>query len=224
MFQAPTEAGLPPLSTLLDDVPGGSRRVARHLGISESTLQRYRRANRAPRAVMLALFWESRWGVSLAHSQIFNDARAQAGLAASLADELARTRAQLDRLLATYHAPRAANDPLNCERPADAPVRSPARPARSLAPAEPALAVARRGAFLAFCHDDVSYWGGAAQASRMYARPAGHLDMRNAATSAPQRMMMVSRPISAGVGMNAFTGLSSLSASATGISAQSPPG
>lgn len=112
MFQAPSAAGLPHLSTLLDSIPGTPKQLARHLGISARTLARYRRAGQAPRAIMLALFWESPWGCSYAHTAAFNDARIHAALSASLRAELDRLRGQLARLLADYHAARAANDPL----------------------------------------------------------------------------------------------------------------
>lgn len=72
MFRAPTAAGLPALSAMLDDIPATPRQIARHLGIAESTLATYRRANAAPRAVMLALFWETRWGRSAADTEAHN--------------------------------------------------------------------------------------------------------------------------------------------------------
>ncbi len=61
---------------------------------------------------MLALFWESPWGRSFAHAAVFNEARGHAAYARALGDELHRVRDQLGRVLAAYHAPRAANEPL----------------------------------------------------------------------------------------------------------------
>ena len=112
MFQAPTSAGIPPLSVLLDSIPARPHQLARHLGVSVATLNRWRRADQAPRAAMLALFWESPWGRSFAHAAVFNEARQQAALARSLADALHQARGQLGRMLLDYHAPRAANWPL----------------------------------------------------------------------------------------------------------------
>lgn len=72
MFRAPTQAGLPGIDTMLDDIPATRQQIARHLGISESTLATYKRTGNAPRAVMLALFWETRWGRSAADCEAAN--------------------------------------------------------------------------------------------------------------------------------------------------------
>ena len=72
MFRAPGHAGLPTFQTLLDDVPAPLAVTARHLGISVNTLRRYKRENSAPRAIMLAVFWESRWGISAIDADAFN--------------------------------------------------------------------------------------------------------------------------------------------------------
>ena len=44
------------------------------LGLSLSTMRKYRRLEQAPRAVMLALFWESPYGASVIYSETVNDA------------------------------------------------------------------------------------------------------------------------------------------------------
>lgn len=72
MFRSPHHAGLPSLSMMLADIPATPAQVARHLGIKESTLATYRRADSAPRAIMLALFWETRWGRSAADTEAAN--------------------------------------------------------------------------------------------------------------------------------------------------------
>jgi len=72
MFRAPSQAGLPAFSTILHDLPASPAQVARHLGISAGTLTRYRTADQAPRPVMLALFWETRWGRSAADCEATN--------------------------------------------------------------------------------------------------------------------------------------------------------
>ncbi|MDM0118102.1 hypothetical protein QTI66_39225 [Variovorax sp. J22R133] len=43
--------------------------------MSLRTLQRYIAAGHPPRAVQLALWFESRWGMSALHEQAFNEAR-----------------------------------------------------------------------------------------------------------------------------------------------------
>lgn len=72
MFRSPSHAGLPGIDTMLDDLPATRRQIAQHLDIAESTLAAYRRTGNAPRAVMLALFWETRWGRSVADSEAHN--------------------------------------------------------------------------------------------------------------------------------------------------------
>ena len=45
------------------------------LGLSESTIRKYRREGQAPRPVMYALFWETPWGRATADANAINDAR-----------------------------------------------------------------------------------------------------------------------------------------------------
>lgn len=66
MFRSPSPAGLPHLLTMLDDIPATPRQICALLGIQPSTLARYKRAGQAPKQVMLALFWETKWGLSAA--------------------------------------------------------------------------------------------------------------------------------------------------------------
>lgn len=109
MLRAPTQT--PPLSFLLDDVPARPAQVARHLGLTLRTLERYRAAEQAPRAVMLALFWESRWGVSLADTVAFNGARLALQQVQCLERENAMLRGRIARLerLGQFGS---ANDPV----------------------------------------------------------------------------------------------------------------
>lgn len=98
MFRAPSHAGLPALKTLLDDLPATRAEVARHLGISATTLARYERQEGAPRAIMLALFWESRWGRSAADCEAVNWAALQHHRAQILERENAALRRQIEFL------------------------------------------------------------------------------------------------------------------------------
>lgn len=66
--------------------------IARNLGISPRTLQRYEADNAAPRSIMLALYHESDSGRQAAHLQLFNEARAFAQLSASLERHLQEQR------------------------------------------------------------------------------------------------------------------------------------
>lgn len=74
---------LPALSILLDEQPSDLKRAAKHVGLSVKTLQRYRDADAAPRAVMLALFYESKYGYSVLHTTAFNAQRIYSALADS---------------------------------------------------------------------------------------------------------------------------------------------
>ena len=65
-------AGLPGLNFMLADIPANHKQVARHLGVTEQTLKKYIKAEGAPRAIMLALFWETRWGRSAADTEAAN--------------------------------------------------------------------------------------------------------------------------------------------------------
>ena len=72
MFRSPTMAGLPGLNFMLADIPANHNQVARHLGVTEQTLNKYIKSEGAPRAIMLALFWETRWGRSAADTEAAN--------------------------------------------------------------------------------------------------------------------------------------------------------
>ena len=99
MFRSPSGAGLPHIETMLDDLSHYTmRQIAAHLGIKESTLKTYKRQGGAPRAVMLALFWETKWGRSAADVEAFNAATAATGEARSLRDHQARLAGIIWRL------------------------------------------------------------------------------------------------------------------------------
>ena len=68
MFRAPYPAHLPHFSYVLDNVPGSIDQKAKLLDISPATLRKYRARGQAPRAVHLALFWESTWGIQYIES------------------------------------------------------------------------------------------------------------------------------------------------------------
>lgn len=119
MFSAPPPARMPAFSFLVGDMPGTPAQVARFLGVSHRTLQRWSAAGHAPRAVMLALYWESRWGRSAMDAGLVNDARVYAGLAGALERENATLRARIARLerLGGFGS---ANDPIARDWPAQA--------------------------------------------------------------------------------------------------------
>lgn len=115
MFRAPSQAGLPPLQYLLADIPASTGQIARHLGIPFDQMAAYHAKEEAPRPVMLALFWESRWGRSAADVDATNHAAHQFQRAAALERENAALRRQVARLeseLAAAPTHRAANAPI----------------------------------------------------------------------------------------------------------------
>jgi len=91
-FLAPSFARLPPLAYLLADQVEPRKNIARHLGVSLRTLQRYQASGNAPRAVYLTLWFESRWGLSALHAQAVNEAQHARAWVASLERECERLR------------------------------------------------------------------------------------------------------------------------------------
>lgn len=110
MFLAPAQT--PHILTLLDDLPTRDKRqIARHLGVCAKTVERWQRTGNAPRMAHLALFWETRWGLSVAHCAALNGERWARGLAAALERENATLRTRIAYLEAAGDFG-AANSPL----------------------------------------------------------------------------------------------------------------
>lgn len=109
LTQLPTY--VPPLSVMLPDLGNPPpAAIARALDVSPATVRRWIAADRAPRAVMLSLFWLTRWGRSEIDCRAVNDARIQSGLASSLRSEVARLEKRVRRIcrIADFGS---ANDP-----------------------------------------------------------------------------------------------------------------
>lgn len=98
MFRAPYGVQMPSLLTMLDDLPHNVPMLCKHLDISRTTLDRYIKAEGAPRPVMLALFWETRWGVSQINCQAVNDAMQHAGYSSMLRQQNAKLKDAIKRL------------------------------------------------------------------------------------------------------------------------------
>lgn len=102
----------PPLSLMLADLGHPKpAELARVLGYSRATVYRWRASDRAPRAVLLALFWATRWGRSEVECTAINDALMQAQLA-SCARSVAESRLQAIERLLSLGQFGSANDPL----------------------------------------------------------------------------------------------------------------
>ncbi len=73
---------LPPLSVLVGDLhgPRTPEAIGHHLGVSALTVRRWIAKDEAPRSAALALFWETRWGLSALDAQAVNLVRSHVGL------------------------------------------------------------------------------------------------------------------------------------------------
>lgn len=112
----PSPTQMPPLWMLVDDIGRPSpRQLARSFDVTERTVKRWLKEDQAPRAVMFALFWLTRWGQQAVHCEAHNDAILQASIARNLRDQIERLRAQLEHLgrIADFGA---ANDPAESVR------------------------------------------------------------------------------------------------------------
>ncbi len=106
MLRAPRQ--LPPFSLLVADLQAKPREIAKHFGVTERTFWAWKKADRAPRPVMLALFWESRWGRSLADTTAFNEASMYRAQVQGLEREIHRLSNlvyRLDKLADTANSP-----------------------------------------------------------------------------------------------------------------------
>lgn len=119
MFRSPSPAGLPHLHTMLDDIPATPDKIAALLGIKPATLAVYRRTGQAPQPVMLALFWETKFGMSAAdcearrHSDTYRDqAKSLERKNAILLMQIKLLEDELARMAQESHAVGAANGPI----------------------------------------------------------------------------------------------------------------
>lgn len=89
----------PSLNAMLEDIGTPSLSVvAKVLGVHVRTVERWVAADCAPRAALLALFYATRWGQSLVHTQAHNDAVLQAHIARNLLERLDNAERQLAKL------------------------------------------------------------------------------------------------------------------------------
>ena len=90
----------PPAFSLLLQALGNPpvHEVARFLGVTPRTIYAWRRADRAPRAALLALFWESHYGFSALDSDREYRAQVLQSLTDALRNENAMLRARIARL------------------------------------------------------------------------------------------------------------------------------
>lgn len=96
-FRAPTSGRLPHIETMLNSI-GSDVAAAKLLDVTVKTVKRYRREGQAPRAVMLALFWETPWGLSALDCIAQGEKLMALSQARILGDENAALKAQVAKL------------------------------------------------------------------------------------------------------------------------------
>ena len=102
----------PPLSYMLDDIfTRDPKKIAKHLGVSVQTLKKWKAADAAPRAAMLALFYETRWGYSLLATTANNGELFARQVSAGLERENAALRVRIARLEALGNF-ESSNEPI----------------------------------------------------------------------------------------------------------------
>jgi hypothetical protein len=111
---------LPGFNDMLRDLETPDAKVARALGISVRTLARYKARDDAPRAVLIAMYWATRWGREDLNTTLQNEASMYAQYCRCLIDELASVKRELQRAL-LYGTWDSANAPL---RPDFGPLRA----------------------------------------------------------------------------------------------------
>lgn len=95
---------VPPLGVMVHNIGNPHPRdLARALGVSTRTVYHWLQHDDAPRPVMLSIFWLTKWGQQWLDVDLFNYARAQTGLAESLARQLAVDHAQASQTAESAH-------------------------------------------------------------------------------------------------------------------------
>jgi hypothetical protein len=89
----------PSLSALLDDLGRPTAKdVGEMLDVNQRTVRRWIFAGIAPRPVMLALFWMTRWGRSALECEAHNDVTLWVAVARCLADENEKLAGRINHL------------------------------------------------------------------------------------------------------------------------------
>lgn len=87
---------IPVLSQLLPDLGNPSpREIANYLGVTERTVYGWKASDATPRAALLALFWESSYGLSALDCELFNSVSVYRNLSESLNHEAQKLRVRI---------------------------------------------------------------------------------------------------------------------------------
>ena len=98
---------------MLDDIAKPDKEVARWLGISVETLRRYKRNEQAPRAVMHALFFQTKWGLGQFDAEMHNSLMYANAEIAELRKQCKKLEAIIEKLEAEIElSTGAANAPI----------------------------------------------------------------------------------------------------------------
>lgn len=117
MFRAPRTANLPHLQSLMNNIGHAPDAVARFLELSPSTICRYIKDGQAPKPVMLALYWESSWGLGHVNADAVNNARRYYSEATILRRKICLLEQQIQALEAERDGRHiAANSPVFLKR------------------------------------------------------------------------------------------------------------
>lgn len=102
---------VPPLHVLIDDLHRPSpKELANALGVGERTVRRWIAENHAPRPVLLALFWLTRWGMQWIDADLYNEAQLHFAMNTCQAVQMREMRKRIDRLARIGNFG-SANDP-----------------------------------------------------------------------------------------------------------------
>lgn len=87
---------IPALSQVLPDLGNPSpREIAAYLGVTERTVYGWKATDAPPRAALLALFWESSYGLSAINAELHNAAHVYRSLSDSLNHEAQKLRTRI---------------------------------------------------------------------------------------------------------------------------------
>lgn len=109
-FHAPSNIYGPNLLRIFMDDLGGPKAVHKYLGVSERTVFHWLASGRVPRAAVLALFWESKYGRGQIFTDQVNEIRLLYGRVCLLQEQYQRAKDIITGLRAMHAG--SANEPL----------------------------------------------------------------------------------------------------------------
>lgn len=132
-FHAPRDIYGPELLRMFIDELGGPKQVHKYLDVSERTVWHWLSTGRVPRAAVLALFWESRWGRSQIFTEQVNEIRLLYRQVCILQDQYQKAKDIVAGLRAMHAG--SANEPLFEELPTFNATPAPTFSAEAIPPA-----------------------------------------------------------------------------------------